>query len=252
MTNFTGNYSDQKLTVDLKDLGHINYYFKKPEEYSKESIFLIMQNREIIGLGIGDLDNTETATSYIEIVVPENFIVTDFFYFLTKQMVQSGYKINVEYKMKISQASQQLYEEYWRNILPILSAFGLRTIPIRKGKPRHKFMSSLADVPFKIDYKGSKATVYWQKRNQFLVKSGAKLIEQAPLTKSGVVGFAGRFGLRLRQEHAQEIQDDTLTKDIILRSVNEVGTFLYFAGTNGWLQFKSPSGQTLHELTVIK
>ena len=252
MTNFTGNYSDQKLTVDLKDLGHVNYYFKKPEEYSKESIFLIMQNREIIGLGIGDLDNTETATSYIEIVVPENFIVTDLFYFLTKQMVQSGYKINVEYKMKISQASQQLYEEYWRNILPILSAFGLRTIPIRKGKPRHKFMSSLADVPFKIDYKGSKATVYWQKRNQFLVKSGAKLIEQAPLTKSGVVGFAGRFGLRLRQEHAQEIQDDTLTKDIILRSVNEVGTFLYFAGTNGWLQLKSPSGQTLHELTVIK
>lgn len=252
MTDFTGNYSDQRITIDLKDLGSINYYFTKPEEYSKESIFLIMQNREIIGLGIGDLDNTETATSYIEIVVPENFIVTDFFYFLTKRMVQSGYKINAEYKMQISQASQQLYEKYWQNVLPILSSFGLRTIPIKKGKPRHKFMASLADVPFKIDYNGSKATVYWQKRNQFLVKSGATLSEQTPLTKTGVVGFAGRFGLRLRQEHEKEIQDNILTKDIILRSVNEVGTFLYFAGINGWLQLRSPSGKTLHELTVVK
>ncbi|GEO58411.1 hypothetical protein [Companilactobacillus bobalius] len=252
MTDFTGNYSDQKITIDLKDLGSINYYFTKPEEYSKESIFLIMQNREIIGLGIGDLDNTEAATSYIEIVVPENFIVTDFFYFLTKHMVQSGYKINAEYKMQISQVSLQLYEKYWQNVLPILSAFGLRTTPVKRVKPRHKFMASLADVPFKIDYKGSKATVYWQKRSQFLVKSGAILVGQAPLTKSGVIGFAGRFGLRLRQEHEKELHDNVLTKDIVLRSVNEVGTFLYFAGTNGWLQLKSPSGQTLHELTVEK
>ncbi|HIY91999.1 hypothetical protein [Companilactobacillus sp. HBUAS56275] len=250
MSDFIGNYSDQKVTIDLKDLGSINYYFQKPKEYSKESIFLIMQNREIIGLGIGDLDNTETATSYIEVVVPENFIVTDFFYFLTERMVQSGYKINVDYKMKISQASQKLYEEYWQEVLPILSAFGLRTTPVKKGKPRHKFMASLADVPFEIDYQGSKATVYWQKRNQFLVKAGAILVGTPPLTKSGVVGFAGRFGLRLRQEHQDEIEDSVLTKDIILRSVNEVGTFLYFAGTNSWLQMKSPSGKTLHELTV--
>jgi hypothetical protein len=39
MSDFIGNYSDQKVTIDLKDLGSINYYFQKPKEYSKESIF---------------------------------------------------------------------------------------------------------------------------------------------------------------------------------------------------------------------
>jgi len=43
-----------------------------------------------------------------------------------------------------------------------------------------------------------------------------------------------------------------LTADVKLRSVNEVGTFLYFAGTNSWLQLKSPEGKTLNELTVVK
>lgn len=145
-----------------------------------------------------------------------------------------------------------MYEKYWQEVFPILSALGLRTVTVRKGKPRHKFIASLSDVPFKIDYQGSKATVYWQKRNQFLIKAGATLVPKAPLTKSGVVGFAGKFGLRLREEHKEQIQDNTLVEDVVLRSVNEIGTFLYFAGTNSWLQLTSPEGKTLNELTVVE
>ena len=77
-------------------------------------------------------------------------------------------------------------------------------------------------------------------------------MDKAPLTKAGIVGFAGRFGMQLRQEHADSIEDNVLTKDVHLRSVNEVGTFLYFAGTNSWLKLISPEGKTLDELTIVK
>ncbi|GAQ02355.1 hypothetical protein NBRC111452_2198 [Companilactobacillus farciminis] len=94
--------------------------------------------------------------------------------------------------------------------------------------------------------------MYWNSRNKLIVKKGAILVDKAPLTKAGVVGFAGRFGMQLRQEHSDVIQDNVLTEDINLRSVNEVGTFLYFAGTNSWLQLISPEGKTLDELTIVK
>ena len=53
---------------------------------------------------------------------------------------------------------------------------------------------------------------------------------EAPLNKDGSLGFGARFALTLRQEQADKIKDNVTTEDIILKSVNEVGHFLYFAG----------------------
>jgi len=251
--NFTGNVSKNKISIDLDNLGLINYYSKDPQRVDEESIFLILKNRDIIGLSFGELDNEDDVSNYIEIVVPENVIAADFFYFLTKELDQAGYSMNVNYTIAISDESKKIYQKYWDTILPILTAWGLKINPTKKvAKPRHKYLTSLAEVPFQIDYNGSKATVYWKKRNELVVKAGATLVADAPLTKAGIIGFAGKFGLRLREEHESQLKDNVLTEDITLRSVNEVGTFLYFAGTNSWLQLKSPEGKTLNELTIVK
>jgi len=252
-TNFSGNVSDNKITINLDELGMINYYSKDPQIVDEESIFLILKDRDIIGLSFGEVDNEDEVSNYIEIVVPENIIAPDFFYFLTKELDQSGYAMNVNYTMTISDESKILYQKYWDTILPILKAFGLKVVRTKMvvSKPRHKYSATLAEIPFEIDYKGSKATVYWKKRNEFIIKAGATLLHDAPLTKAGIIGFAGKFGLRLREEHEAQIKDNVLTEDIALRSVNEVGTFLYFAGTNSWLQLKSPEGKTLNELTIV-
>lgn len=253
-TKITGDMSDDQITLHLDKLGTINYYAVKPNTIDDEAIFIIMKNQHLAGLSYGSLDNLDDANGFIELVVPENIIPADFFYFLTLEMDQAGYEMNVGYKMTISAESVKVYQKYWQTILPLMKAFGLQVTKPKKtpAKPRHKYLPSLAEVPFSIDYKGSKATVYWVKRNEFVVKAGAELVAEAPLTKAGVIGFAGKFGLRLRDEHESQIENNVTTEDITLRSVNEVGTFLYFAGTNSWLQLKSPTGKTLHELTVVK
>lgn len=252
-TDFVGNLSDQKITINLKDNGIINYYSTKPEEVNKESIFFSLKKNEIVELSFGSLDNMGDATNFIEIIVPENIIAPDFFFFLTEELKQDGYQMNVDYQMTISKESLAVYHKYWQIILPLLKAFGLQIVQPKRpiAKPRHKYQKQLADVPFKIDYNGSKATVYWIKRNELVIKKGAILVADAPLTKAGLIGFAGKFGLRLRQEHEDQIKENVLAEDITLRSVNEVGTFLYFAGTNSWKQLVSPDGKTLDELTVV-
>ncbi|RCW17839.1 hypothetical protein CAC02_01045 [Streptococcus gallolyticus] len=117
------------------------------------------------------------------------------------------------------------------------------------GKVRHRYRKALALIPFYVDYKGSKATVFWTKSNQLVIKAGAILVPDAPLNKDGSLGFAARFALSLRQEHQDSIslENHRTTADIVLKSVNEVGHFLYFAGTNSWQVLKDETGKSLDD-----
>lgn len=148
--NFTGNLTNQKNFIDFANRqGKINYYLTKPTEIDNESIFLLLNNLEIIEMNFG-VNNSDKANSFIEIVVPENIIVADFFYCLIKEIVQNGYQINVNYKMSISEESKKVFQEYWQEVLPLLQAFGLKSVSKRRSmRPRHKFLKSLLDIPFK-------------------------------------------------------------------------------------------------------
>ncbi|GMA45249.1 hypothetical protein GCM10025853_27060 [Tetragenococcus halophilus subsp. halophilus DSM 20339] len=60
------------------------------------------------------------------------------------------------------------------------------------------------------------------------------------------------MGTQLRDEQKDKIQNFITTEDIILKSVNEVGLFLYFGGTNSWLVLKDNNGQTIDEWSKVK
>jgi len=73
----------------------------------------------------------------------------------------------------------------------------------------------------------------------------------APRRADGTLGFTAKFAASLRADFAGSYDPRTFvtTKDIVLRSVNEVGHFLYFAGTNSWLILHDDAGHTIDELT---
>jgi catechol 2,3-dioxygenase-like lactoylglutathione lyase family enzyme len=123
----------------------------------------------------------------------------------------------------------------------------------KPAKAQHRFSQSLSDIAFSVDYNGATATVYWQKRNELVVKAGGVLAQEVPLNKDGSVGFGARFALTLREEHKDAIGPDFVTtQDIVLKSVNEVGHLLYFAGTNSWLVLKDEVGRTLDDYSIVK
>lgn len=157
----------------------------------------------------------------------------------------------------ISEAQDTLTQSYISKITPFLDKLGYTfttTLASTKNiKKQHRFSKKLIDIPFFVDYKGASAEIFWLKRNDVLIKKGAKLKADIPLNKDGTIGFAQKLAMTLRQEHRASISEAFITTaDIHLKSVNEVGHFLYFAGTNSWLILKDKSGLTLDSYTSIK
>lgn len=154
-------------------------------------------------------------------------------------------------------SSQQLPVTAFRGlIVTILNGLGFRSLftPKKKfkGKPSHRFTKQVSMIAFHVNYEGARATVYWQKRNEMLIKAGAVMKPKPALNKDGSLGFSSRFAERLRSEHTGSFENFVTTKDIVLKSVNEVGLFLYFGGTNGWQILKDDAGKSIDEWTVAK
>ena len=120
----------------------------------------------------------------------------------------------------------------------------------KPDKARHYWSKEISVIDFFVDHNESKAVCRWQKRNEMLVKKGAVLKQEAPLNKDGSLGFAAKYTLQLRDMNKDKISDFVTTDDIILKSVNEVGNFLYFAGTNSWLVLKDAKGRTIDSYTT--
>lgn len=163
---------------------------------------------------------------------------------------------------KVPSHQTEVLTAYLNKLTPYLDLLGYQFKAVQEtpgapakssGKAQYRFTKAIAEIPFYVDYDGAKAEVQWLKRNDMVIKKGAVLKQDMPLNQDGSVGFSQKFALTLRQEHADAIGSDFVTTaDIHLKSVNEVGHLLYFAGTNSWLILKDQAGQTLSSHAIVK
>ncbi|WP_262315453.1 hypothetical protein [Lacticaseibacillus parakribbianus] len=140
-------------------------------------------------------------------------------------------------------------------LTPVLTLLGVALTPTKRrpAKAQHRWRKAVATVPFTTTFAGTQATVYWQRRNEMRLLAGARLKPEADLNADGSLGFSARFAAQLRGEHQAAIGPDFVTtEDVVLKSTNEVGLFLYFGTTNSWLQFADPAGRTLDDWTVVR
>lgn len=148
--------------------------------------------------------------------------------------------------------------DYLDLLTRLLTRLGIRSgqavpTPAKKkaAKARHRFDKTLVDRPFHVARHGSTATVYWTGRNEMTVKAGAVLAQEQLINRDGSLRYSTKYGEKLRADHAAAITDGQTIADIHLRSVNEVGLFLYFGDTNGWLELVDDGGRTLDALTKV-
>jgi hypothetical protein len=141
------------------------------------------------------------------------------------------------------------------DVLALLSEQGIEATEAKPGKAQHRWKKALADSEFTINFAGCKGKVVWRKATEMVLKAGASLLpdSEIPTHADGSLSFVGKFAATLRKEHADAIDTKhwVTTKDVVLRSVNEVGHFMYFAGTNSWLHIKDSSGKTLDEIAKV-
>lgn len=214
-------------------------------------------NLGIIGTAIGGIGTTlnETYDTYISLSIPweveQNHLITA----LTQIALDSSVKLKEQANLEpIAKNNYPQIEALTESITKILNTFGYTLTKVKKkpAKAVHRWSKDIANIDFYVDYNGAKAVCRWQKRQEMLIKKGAQLVVDPPLNKDGSLGFAAKFTLSIRELNQAKIKNGMTTEDIILKSVNEVGNFLYFAGTNSWLVLKDKDGKTIDEYTVVK
>jgi len=125
-------------------------------------------------------------------------------------------------------------------------------VQFMQQKDVHKWSKEISDIEFTFSDRGSEGKVYWQKRKELLLKSGAKLTPDPQLNKDGSLNFSAKVAKTLRADHQDKINNDITTEDIIFPSPNEIGIFLRFGGDNTWLSLKDKNGKTLHDWSKVE
>lgn len=247
-------YDQQQLSLVLPDEAGRLAIMDEPTSIPKNSVILVIESNQIVDvLGDRQFEAAKAATRVI--ILTPNWDM------------MAGYLVEY-YRQKYQRSAnkdQVIPSEQVKNIASCAGAFDqllnwLGYSPRKEmeavkkaskpGKPQHKWSKALAERPFYVDYQGSKATVYWQKRNQVRIEKGAILSQELPLNKDGSIGFSARLAEKIRQDNQTAITGNQTTEDVILKSVNEMGMFLYYGNTNGWLVLKDDEDKTLNEWTV--
>lgn len=252
---------DQQTTsihFDEQGLMVIHRELTKLPSLPKEQLILYFQGREAQAVDYGqafDKKVLKKADSLVTISVPWDVEGRD----LAQQMLEAWRKNALKTtglfeEHKIAANHYPVVAKYQELLFTLLTTFGYENqkIKAKPAKAQHRWSKKVSEIPFYIDYNGAKGEVIWQKRNEMRLLAGATLTQKMPLNKDGSIGFSARLTEKLRADYADKISEGKTTEDILLKSVNEVGIFLYYAGTNGWLVLKDKNGKTIDGYTVVK
>lgn len=249
---FTGKFQADQMTVTWSDGTEINIL--PPAAKVQSGLLLYVKERTVSLV----TDKVQKGTDYDALITLQTSWEVDQAYLVSGLLAawqENGLTVASELppqKLPANQAAA--INEYVTTLFSFLGHLGYQMGKVKKkpAKAQHRWNKAVSEIPFYVDHAGAKGTVYWQKRNELLLKKGAVLLMEAPLNKDGSEGFGVRFAKQLRQEHEDQVKDGRTTEDIVLKSVNELGHFLYYAGTNSWLVLKDEHGKTIDEYTVVK
>lgn len=252
------DHETTSIQFDERGMMVIYRNLKKLPSLTKDQLVLYFKGREAQSVDYGqaiDKKVLKEADSLVTISVPWDIEGRD----LAQQMLEAWQKNALKTaglfeEQKIAANHYPIVANYQELLFELLATFGYENekIKAKPAKAQHRWSKKVSEIPFYIDYNNAKGEVVWQKRNEMRLLAGAKLTQEMPLNKDGSVGFSARLTEKLRADYADKISNYTTTEDIVLKSVNEVGIFLYYAGTNGWLVLKDKDGKTIDEYTVVK
>lgn len=253
----TIHFTSEETKIDFPEYGSL--IISKNETKTKQSaVSLEIKDKIVVAIKMGKTNEVgKEVDQLVKILPPEDIETIYVAEKLLQQAEEAGMTNLIESAERINIPANHLkrIEEYTTHILLVLEKFGIILQPKPKKKPakaQHRWNKAVSQMEFFVDDFDSKATVIWQKRNEMLIKAGAVMKQEMPLNKDGSVGMSARMAEKIRAENADKFKDFVTTEDIVLKSVNEVGLFLYFAGTNSWLVLKDKDGKTIDEWTVVK
>ncbi|MGC6768197.1 hypothetical protein ACYSNR_14020 [Enterococcus sp. LJL128] len=259
--------SEKKVCIQLPEaLGKIviSEKVKKKLVIDEPAVYVLLKDKAVVSIGLAETA-VQALTDYnqsILFIPPVWDVEPDYLkQFLLTVAIENGVYSGEELEtIKIPVNHEKALRSYVEQISLVLEKFGVslnkkvepEKVKAKPAKARHRWTKEVSQIEFTVAFRESKGTVFWQKRNEMLLKAGAILKKEPELNKDGSLGYSGKYGEKLRADYQDKIKNFKTTEDIVLKSVNELGLFLYFGGTNGWLELKDADGKTMNEWTVVE
>lgn len=210
----------------------------------------------------------------IIISVPSKIDIENLEYAFLKEAFENNIKLENGFEGKfieneLSNKSnfweEQEYDinEYKDKVLVILQRFGYNILKEENKakltdtkapnlKARHKWSKEVSNIKFTAKLRGGEGCAIWKSKDELVLLAGAKLVKDPQLNKDGSVNFSAQLTEKFRLDYADKIVDNITTEDIIFKSPNQLGIFLFYGGQNTWQELKDSSGKSLDEWSVIK
>lgn len=260
---FTVEMEDEKLAVSLTSGATFRLFPCNNTRFrlSADEIFFLIKKNQIVLIGADKSLIPALEFDHVVVLNPAAYELETSQ--LTQYFVQAATDAGIKLVAKpaalklpsnIEKAAARAADEF----LSALTAFGIKFEKKKafSAKAQHRWKKAISETVFHVDYAGAQADIVWEKSTQMRIKKGATMLPDsaAPRRVDGTLGLAWTFAEKLRNDHKSQFDAKkwVTTEDIVLRSVNEVSYFLYFAGTNSWLLFINDAGRSIHELTVVK
>ncbi|GBG96098.1 hypothetical protein [Lactococcus termiticola] len=261
-TTFTVTLDDKSLQLKLSNQAELFILEQNNARFklSEEQIFLLFKKGQVqqIGQSINQIGKIEF--DRVLLIRPSDFDLEkeQLASHLANMALEAGIKLKkAPEAMKLPKNLYNASAKAADEIFSVCQPFDLHLEKKKAVSPKaqHRWKKAISTIEFEIRHEGCAGQVIWEKSTQLRLKAGAMLLpdDQVPLRKDGSLSFTGKFATGLREDHANSIDKKhwTTTEDILLRSVNELGHLVYFAGTNSWLELFDAEGRTIHELTVV-
>lgn len=261
-TTFSVTLTDEQLEIELASGAQLRIFEQAHTRFDlkeQELFFLLKKNQiKLIAADQSFIPNLEFDKVVILNSSAYDIETAPLTQYLIDLAEESGLKLVG--KMPSIKLPQNIYKVCAKaadEFLPVLTAFGIKLEKKKFVSPKaqHRWKKAISEIVFHVDHLGASADIIWEKSTEMRIKKGAKMLpdSECPRRADGSLGLPWTFTKALRDAHQDKFDPENWVTldDIVLRSVNEVSYFLYFAGTNSWLLFLDADGRSIHELTVV-
>ncbi len=234
---------------------------------SKSTLYFLLNDGEVSYIGQGKNNLSQEDQKFdkvIKVEVPSYVDLEYLEYIFIEEAIQKRIEIinkKISNECKISKSQKSDTDAYKEKVLFILKNFGLDIFKSQNNtkssskenfsKPRHKWTKEISQILFTAKSVDGEGKAIWRSKDELVLLSGAKLTVNPQMNKDGSMNYSAQFAQKLRSDHLDKIVDNYTTVDIVFKSPNQLGMFLFFGGQNTWAELKDSDGKSLDDWSRI-
>ncbi|MFD1900941.1 hypothetical protein GQR36_14840 [Enterococcus termitis] len=191
--------TEKKTTIKLNSTQSVITILPATKKHLKietTELYLLLNGHKIVSIGRSEIPDTidpAAFTKIMTITTPWDIELGYLEQLLIEEAKNSGLDLipSKQTEQTVPTSAQKTITAFKEEIVMILETFGYHLkqteeptkTKAKPAKARHKWTKEVSQIEFTLNTRESRATVFWQKRNEMLIKAGATMMTAPPSIK---------------------------------------------------------------------